>query len=305
MKHLVRIFSIFAALTIAAAGCQKDNSQQSGGKDIPEEPVTEPAPCKYKIAAHRGGSGECGQPDNSRMALKYAMSLKIYASECDVYWTKDNNIIIGHSDSDYRINSMHPWEHTLEEIRKAGTLENGESYPSLDDFIDLVMTKGNCTRLWLDLKWVNPEENTVKAYTRACEIIKNRHAEKFCEFILTGNTRVAATVSDLMKQPEYQGINVGWMGNLAPSYHLEYGFTWSNLSVAAMDPTEKNLGPTMHSVDEFVNAGLELSVFNVDMPGGQNFGGVNSEVDVAYYLKHYDKMKAICTNYPKWLKSRL
>src|SRR5690554_5953536 len=50
-----------------------------------------------KIVAHRGGSIEKGCPDNSIEALNYAIDLGCYASECDVYLTKDERVIVAHA----------------------------------------------------------------------------------------------------------------------------------------------------------------------------------------------------------------
>lgn len=97
--------------------------------------ATEPAPCTNKIVAHRGGSTECGMPDNSKASLRYAMSLKLYGSECDIYWTKDNNVVIAHASDAYYINGLRPYEHTLTELRKRGKLKNGEELPTLEEFL--------------------------------------------------------------------------------------------------------------------------------------------------------------------------
>lgn len=290
------------AALLVAAGCQKDdldlkpkNPVNPGGKDDPVV-VLEPAPCDNKIVAHRGGSSECGAPDNSRASLKYAMGLKIYASECDIYWTKDNDIIIGHATSDYKLNGMLPWEHTLQEIQKGGQLKNGETMPSLSDFLDIVMVEGNCTKLWLDIKLVSPTDYASNAVKRACEIIKEKHGEKFCEFICTGNTTVARVAAQCMQA---YGIPVGWMGNQSPATHKSYGFTWANLSAKSyMYPYGAR------TIDEFVNAGMEISVFNVDKTSGDG-NAVTAANDVKIYVDNYAKMKAICTNYPKWLKNQL
>lgn len=301
-KIFVNMLALVAVL--AAAGCRKDelnlnpkNPGKTGDEgDARTELVSEPGKCDNKIVAHRGGSSECGQPDNSRASLRYAMSLKIMASECDIYWTKDNNIVIGHASSDYKINGMLPWEHTLEEIQKAGLLKNGETLPSLDDFLDIVMTKGNCTKLWLDIKLVSPNDYSSKAVQRACEIIKARKAEKFCEFICTGNTTVAKVAAQCMTA---YGIPVGWMGNQTPATHKANGFTWANLSA------KSHMYPYgARTIDEFVNAGMEISVFNVDKSSGDG-NAVTSASDVKIYIDNYPKIKAICTNYPKWLKSQL
>ncbi len=304
MKQLVKFISILgaAAVLLCTAGCDRtDHTPLPPNIAVPEEPeVTvpnEPAECTNKIVAHRGGSFECGHPDNSIASLKYAMSLKLYASECDIYWTKDNKIVVGHATGDYKINGLVTWEHTLAELQAAGRLSNGERLPSLEDFLDVVMTEGSCTRLWLDIKNTSPTDYAVKAVQRACEIIKEKKAENFCEFICTGNTTVARSAAACMKA---YNIPVGWMANKAPSDHKAAGFTWANISAKSyMTPYGSR------SVEEFVKAGMQISVFNVDKSGSKDGNAVTSDSDVNYYIKNYSSLKGICTNYPSWLKSKL
>lgn len=47
-------------------------------------------------------------PDNSMAALEYAMSLGCYGMECDIYWTKDNDIIVAHANGDCKVNNLQP-----------------------------------------------------------------------------------------------------------------------------------------------------------------------------------------------------
>lgn len=300
------------ALVSGVSACTKDNALPSAKKvtpggtddpgddpgDDPDEPITI-APCTNKVVAHRGGSKEYNCPDNSRQSLRYAMYLKCYASECDIYWTKDNNIIIGHADSNVKINNLYPYEHTVEELRKAGKLKNGEELPTLDDFLDIVMVKGNCTKLWLDIKNTYDADNNVaakKAVQRACEIIKERKAEQWCEFICTGYENVASVAAQCLKA---YGIPIGWMANKTPANCKSAGFTWANLSAASyMTPYGAR------TIDSFVNAGMEISVFNVDKQSGDG-NAVYSDSDVQNYVNNYAKLKAICTNYPSWLLAKV
>lgn len=99
------------------------------------------------------------------------------------------------------INNLKPWEHTLAELRAAGTLANGEQLPSLADFIDVVLEAGT-TRLWLDVKNITIDgksteegrEASARACERACEIIEEMGAQNFCEFIVTGNaTKISSS----------------------------------------------------------------------------------------------------------------
>ena len=71
----------------------------------------------------------CKAPDNSLASLRYAIGQGCYGSECDIYWTKDDNVVVAHADGQCRINGMHPWEHTLAELRAGGGLSNGEQLP--------------------------------------------------------------------------------------------------------------------------------------------------------------------------------
>ena len=313
MKGARYIAAAVLACTLAVLpwSCEKPRdipspkTQEDTEPDKPDDkPVTdlptEPAKATNKVVAHRGGSAECGQPDNSRAALKYAMSLKCYAMECDIYWTKDNDVIVAHAANTYYINNLKPWEHTVEELRRAGKLKNGEELPTLSDMLDIVQVEGNCTKLVLDIKNLDSKltEYPIKATRRACEIIAERKAEKFCEFICTGNSTVASGVSGLQGQ---YGIPIGWMANSAPSVHISRGFSWANLSTVYMKPYGSEAART---VDEFLKAKMEISIFNVDQKSGDGNAAYKDE-EVNYYISQYDKLRFLCTNYPKWLLSKL
>ena len=109
---------------------------------------------QHIVVAHRGGAKELGEavPDNSIASLDYAMSLGCYASECDIYMTTDRRVIVAHVDGEGMVNGYYPFMATLDELRAAGTLSNGEDIPTLEEYLDHVMKKGSCTRLWLDIK---------------------------------------------------------------------------------------------------------------------------------------------------------
>ncbi len=290
--------------------CEKPDIPQPKPIEVPDEEdnngggssnlVTEPAACNNKVVAHRGGSRESNNPDNSRAGLRYTMSLGCYAMECDIYWTKDNNVVIAHATDTYYVNGLKPWEHTILELRKAGKLKNGEELPTLEEFLDIVQVEGNCTKLCLDIKNLDGTltDYPVKAVQRACEIIREHKAEKFCEFICTGNETVARQAAACMT---VYGIPVGWMANKTPAEHKAKGFKWANLSAASyMSP----YGDGPRTIDEFKNAGMEISVFNVDRQSGDG-NAVFSEEAVNYYISRYADLRCICTNYPDWLLKKL
>lgn len=283
---------------VLVAGCGKEDiydgqpiwPDQPG--DVTEEPASAPEECDNIVVAHRGGSAEAGTgfPDNSKASLQYTMDLGCYASECDIYWTKDDQIVVAHADNECRINGLYPWEATLEELRKAGNLANGETLPSLEDFLGIVMKPGSCTRLWLDIKNITkPSTLTqypINACRRACEIIKEKGAENFVEFICTGNATVMAESFQICKGA---GINIAWMANRPTSDYLARGYYWANLSTEFMASDGGS-----RTVEEFSESGIEFSVYNAD-----------DDAVMDYYISRADKMKAICTNYPKKLLNKM
>ncbi len=289
---------LFAAL--AFVGCSDDSypAQPDWSKITPPGEVVDPSkPLEATniVVAHRGGAAEAGSsyPDNSIAALNYAMSLGCYASECDMYWTKDNQIVIAHADAQCKINGLYPWEHTLAEIRAAGKLSNGEAIPSLEEYLDKVMSQGSCTKLWIDIKNITyPSTLTqypTSACRRACEIVTAKNAKNFVEFVCTGNATVMANSVGYAAQA---GIPIGWMSNSSGTTYSAKGYTWANLSTEYIYINGENVGT--RTVDEFKKAGVLLSVYNAD-----------TDADMQYYISHAGNLKAICTNYPSTLINKM
>ena len=236
-------------------------------------------------------------------ALNYAIGLGCYASECDIYLTKDDDVVVAHASAGCYINNLKPWEHTLAELRAAGTLDNGEQLPSLADFIDVVLEAGT-TRLWLDVKNITIDgksteegrEASARACERACEIIEEMDAQNFCEFIVTGNaTKISSSSPVTIWQRSLAaagavGSNAGWMSFRNPADYISYGYPWANLSTENLYFEGKTVNKNGYSVQKFLDAGLKLSVYKADL-----------DVDMDYYLTYKDKLYAICTNYPRKL----
>lgn len=247
-----------------------------------------PRPCGNIIVAHRCGAKEAKLPDNSLAALDYAIRLGVYAAECDVYITKDNKVIVAHADGATKINGFYPWEATLEQIREGGTLDNGEEIPTLDIYIRHLMESEGCTKLWIDLKMISKPtsmpEQTIRAFDKSMETIKEMKAEEWVEFICTANAGVMTHCFPIARNA---GIPIGWMANKSGSYYAAKGYDWANLNVEFMNDASHSGDRTLN---EFFNAGVEVSLFNID-----------SETDIEYYRPYRHRLKGICTNYPKTL----
>ena len=150
---LYRILLICAAAVTAACTEEpRDFDMTPAAPPAPEEQYAAPTnPLGSIVVAHRGGATESGHPDNSLAGLKYALDLKVYAVECDIYATADNRVIVAHATQGCLVNGLKPWEHTYDELCAAGTLSNGERLPLLEDFLEEVMRAGT-SKLWLDVK---------------------------------------------------------------------------------------------------------------------------------------------------------
>lgn len=261
---------------------------------IPEEPEEPsqllPAQADNIVVAHRGGSKEAGSavPDNSIASLDYAMNLGCYAAECDIYITRDGYVIVAHADSNGKINGYYPFEASLRQLRDAGTLSNGEQIPVLEEYLAHAMKEGSCTRLWLDIKNITAPatlpEHAIAACRTACVTITDMNGAPWVEFICTGNETVMKACAPIAAD---YGIPIGWMANRPAAEYASLGYGWANMNVTNMTDATHS-GP--RTVDEFTEAGVKLSVYNVD-----------KAKNMRYYIQRLDKMKAICTNNPALL----
>ena len=292
-----------AAVTAACTEEPRDFDMTPAAPPAPEEQYAVPTnPLGSIVVAHRGGATESGHPDNSLAGLKYALDLKVYAVECDIYATADNRVIVAHATQGCLVNGLKPWEHTYDELCAAGTLSNGERLPLLEDFLEEVMRAGT-SKLWLDVKNIidgksteEGREASARACERACEIIEEMGAQNFCEFIVTGNaTKISSSSPVTIWQRSLAaagavGSNAGWMSFRNPADYISYGYPWANLSTENLYFEGKTVNKNGYSVQKFLDAGLKLSVYNADL-----------DVDMDYYLAYKDKLYAICTNYPRKL----
>lgn len=267
----------------------------STGDDDNKDDDTEyptPAEAGNKVVAHRGGATEAGatqHPDNSLASLKYAIDLGVYASECDIYRTKDDRVVVAHATDGCLINGLRPWEHTLAELQAAGTLSNGETLPTLEQFIDATMASGR-TRLWLDVKRIEENGKTahtdesIRACTLSCEIIVEKRAKNFCEFIVSGNKTIWDGCYATARK---NGIACGWMSYSSPDDYRGLLDPWANLDYTRFFKNEAAVANPRYMLQSYIDAGIALSIYNAD-----------TTAEIVYILPYYPKMKAVCTNYP-------
>lgn len=289
MKKLTSII-LFAAGLVMLSGCLEIETPENWT----EKPETEKT-AVYKVVAHRGGSAECKLPDCSVASLKYAISQNCYASESDIVLTGDKDILICHPDGNGRVNGLDPGTHTLAEIRAAGNLSNGELIPTLTDFLKIVMDKElnpNGMKIWLDVKRFDDAGRSINACLRASEIIAGANAQNYCEFLIPTGEDIFMAVRDKVIN-DYK-INIAWMTCTKPAKYADpkdYGKVWAQLAYRKIlgDNPESSYRPS-----DYFNAGLPLSIY-----------GADDDKTMADVIPYYPKLKAIFTNYPAKLISKL
>ena len=100
------------------------------------------------IIAHRGDYEQNGYPENSRASFQSALSLDIYGVEFDVRQTKDHVLVICH---DKEFDGVIISEATYSEIEKH-LLSNGETLPTLEDFLQIYKNSHSKVSLIVELK---------------------------------------------------------------------------------------------------------------------------------------------------------
>jgi len=292
MKAFIITILIILPFISSFAQDKSTNSIQDQNLQL-QTSLPKPRKLSNRVVAHRGGSMEAGVPDNSIEALNYAMNLGCYASECDIYITKDNQVIVAHADRQDKINGLYPWEATYEQIATAAKLLNGEKIPNLEEYLDRLL-QGGTTKLWLDVKSINSippgeaDEYTSRCSERASEIVRQKRANHFVEFIVAGEDIYIRTLK--AAKGEWP---CGLMDTkLSPQDFKDKGYKWANFQDTKVF-YHNGQTSSLYSIEDYLKAGVAVSVYHVD-----------TEQDKAWYGKRKD-LFAMTTNYPKALLDAL
>jgi glycerophosphoryl diester phosphodiesterase len=224
------------------------------------------------VVAHRGLWIEKGYPDNSLAALKAAISIGCFASECDIHITSDDRVVVFHDDT---FRGLILKDTGYEELCAAGTLSNGEKIPLLEEFIDVILRSGT-TKLWIDVKSMpdihGGNEYSIKAARAAARIVHEKHATNFVEFI-AGREEVLTECISAAKG-EWA---CGYMNpNATPASFHTKGYKWANLTVNVLYRDQE-------LINKFRDYQIRVSTYNAD-----------SEEQMTWFLAQ--KFYAVCTN---------
>lgn len=223
-------------------------------------------PKEIKVIAHRGYWDTEGSAQNSITSLQKADQAGCYASEFDVWMTKDNMLIVNHDDA---INGKIITETFYSDL-KDYKLPNEEEIPTLDVF--LRKAKDMKIRLVLELKPMKPErEVTASAFI----------ANMLKKYGLVERTDLISFSLSACKQLKYQlpDSKVFYLnGDLSPE-------ELQKMNLAGMDYQASVIREHPDWIKSAHKLGQEVNVWTV-----------NKEEDIIYFIDN--QVDYITTNNP-------
>jgi len=160
MRYIPVIMSLFL---FGSCGAQKNKPQFA----------------KNVVVAHRGAWKAEGLPENSIAALKHAIALECTGSEFDVHMTSDDILVVNH-DADYKDMLIAETSYADLSVNK---LPNGETLPTLRDYILAGLENNTTTRLVCEIKPAETVERGQHMAEKTLQLVKELNAEDMTVYI--------------------------------------------------------------------------------------------------------------------------
>lgn len=145
------------------------------------------------VIAHRGAWKAKDLPQNSIAALKEAIRLNCTGSEFDVRMTSDEILIVTH-DGDYE--GLDIEASTYQDLAKQ-KLPNGETLPTLKDYIVAGMTNNSSTGLVCEIKPSKIEGRNVLMADKAVALVKELNAEDYISYYISFSYEVIKRIKEI------------------------------------------------------------------------------------------------------------
>ena len=212
-----------------------------------------------QVIAHRGYHAIDGSCRNSLEALKQAQKLGLYGSECDINLTKDGVIVVAHGglhpDKIYRkgenIKRLDIQRSTYEEL-KAIKLENGETLPTLDQYLKQ-LKKSKKTKLIIEVKSHYTKEKESEIVRRTIEMVDSYGLNDMVEYIA-----FRPWVCFELKRLAPEGTPIYYLnGDYDPEYVASMG-------ISGIDYNYKVLYKKPKWIKQCHERGLKVNVWTVD-----------------------------------------
>ena len=268
---------IIAATVLVLAGCgaKKKASVQS---DCSFPVLNQNG--KIAIVAHRGfwKSEEGGMSQNSIASLSGAVNNGFWGSECDIYLTSDDRIILNH---DNEIDGLKIVANTYSEL-SSHLLPNGEKRPDFDEYLDRVSECDGKTVLVVEFKELGSEEREDQMVIKAFEALKAHDMyDPSKVMFISFQYNICKTVARLA--PEF--VNQYLNGDIAPDSLAADGINGIDYEQCVFHCHPEWVGQAH-------NLGMSVNVWTVDEP---------EEIDYMIKLG----VDAITSNVPLIVRERL
>ena len=133
---------------------------------------------KNKVIAHRGAWKHHDVSHNTLVSISEAIKLGCQAAEIDVWLTKDQEILLCH---DMDLDGKIVEKTNFDELR-AVKLKKGESAPTLDEVLDLLMSQ-NKMRLVIELKSNSWNANVIALADSVVNLVNKKNAQAWVDYI--------------------------------------------------------------------------------------------------------------------------
>lgn len=230
-----------------------------------------------KVIAHRGYWKTAESAQNSLASFTKADAIGVFGSEFDVWMTGDDKLVVNH-DKVYKGTDIDMEKNSAKEITQI-VLPNGENIPTLDQYLELAVTKPN-TRLVLEMKSLSDLKREDLAAEKIVKALKKYKLVERTD-IICFSINACMAFKKLLPDTKIFYLN----GDLAPK-------SIKKLGLAGIDYSEKVLRKHPEWVKEAHDLGLEVNVWTVD-----------KEENMKYFIDL--GVDYITTDYPEKLQALL
>ena len=204
------------------------------------------------VISHRGAWKETDHPQNSLASFKAAAELGCHGSECDVWITADDSLVIFH---DAKRNGMLLETSTYADIT-AEPLANGEKIPTLREYI-AVSQQYPQTKLIIDVKTHKDPERTRAVFCAINNVVKELNYESKVEYLI-GYLPLYKEFSAMTDRPiAYLGRWLNELPEMHPDTIAAYGIKY-------LDYQDVHYKAHPEWVETFKNDGIHLNAWTVN-----------------------------------------
>ncbi|MDD2960711.1 MAG: glycerophosphodiester phosphodiesterase family protein [Muribaculaceae bacterium] len=204
------------------------------------------------VIAHRGNWKVAGATQNTIKSLQAADSINCYASEFDVWLTRDKQMVVYHDENVYPTQCKVQYANYEKDIANI-RLTNGDKIPFLSAYLDAA-TKLN-TRLVFELKVHFNDVNEREAVRKGIEMLKEKGLYDKTDFITFSQNALKEFIRVTAgERPVYY-----LRGDLTPAQLKEMG-------AAGIDYNTKVLRKNPQWIEECHQLGMKVNIWTVDKP---------------------------------------